>query len=54
MKKCPKCKGCMLYKNYENKLYLYCDFCDKLYHRVAGGKLIEKELLDVDRYKFGI
>ena len=53
-RRCQICRGCMQYKNYENKIYLYCDFCDKLYNRVAGGKLIEKEFLNVDRYKYGI
>lgn len=53
-RRCPICRGCMQYKNYENKIYIYCDFCDKLYNRVAGGKLIEKEFLNEDRYKYGI
>jgi len=57
-KKCPVCRGCMDYKYIRNegkaKPYLYCDFCDKLFLRIAGGKLIEKELTDANRYKFGL
>ena len=52
-KKCPKCRGCMEYKRHD-KLYLYCDFCGKMYYRIAGGELIEKELTSENRYKFGL
>ena len=53
-KKCPKCRGCMTYKKDEKRPYLYCDFCDKLFYRVPGGKLIEKEISSGYRYKFGL
>lgn len=57
-KKCPVCNGCMEYKHLtekgKTKPYLYCDFCDKLYLRIPGGKLEEKEINDATRYKFGI
>lgn len=45
-KKCPRCRGCMEYKRGDTRLYLYCDFCDKLYYRVPGGKILEKEIDD--------
>lgn len=53
-KKCPVCNGCMEYKKYETRLYLYCDLCDTVYHRIPGGELIKKEFTNENRYKFGI
>lgn len=52
-KKCPRCRGCMEYKKFD-RLYLYCEFCDRLYYRIPGGELIKKEITDENRYKFGL
>jgi hypothetical protein len=53
-KKCPACRGCMEYKRYKSKMYLYCDFCDRLFYRIPGAELKEKELTNENRHKFGI
>ena len=38
--KCPVCKSCMVYRMFENGVYLYCDFCKSYYRKLPGGGLI--------------
>lgn len=38
-KKCPVCKGCMVYQIEDGIPFLWCDLCRTTYVRVPGGAL---------------
>jgi ssDNA-binding Zn-finger/Zn-ribbon topoisomerase 1 len=37
--KCPVCNSCMVYRMFENGIYLYCSLCQKYYRKLPGGSL---------------
>lgn len=43
MVKCPYCKGCMKYRLINDKSYYCCELCNRYYHIIPGGGLVEVE-----------
>ena len=50
--KCPRCKGCGVYKTIDNKIYIACGFCQKYYHIKPGGEYeVSNRSWDTERDK---
>lgn len=54
-KKCPICNGCMsdgyVEVNNANRLYYYCDFCDRYFKAVPGNTLEQLNASEMVAYR---
>ena len=51
MKKCPNCNGCTKTVWIDNKVYKYCEFCNKYFAVELNGNSVEVPLMIINYLK---